>query len=54
MTNYHHIASKEKAIAGMVENVFTAIELPTTDTDWKTAMRCPPAHEEMHDRAIYV
>jgi AcrR family transcriptional regulator len=39
MTIYHHIASKEEIIDGMVENVFTEIELPPTDTDWKTAMR---------------
>jgi AcrR family transcriptional regulator len=39
MTIYHHIANKEAIIDGMVDLVFSEIELPPTDTDWKTAMR---------------
>jgi len=39
MTIYHHIPSKEAIIDGMVDRVFNEIDLPPTDTDWKTAMR---------------
>ncbi|MFZ0627430.1 MAG: TetR/AcrR family transcriptional regulator [Acidimicrobiia bacterium] len=39
MTIYHHVPSKEEIIDGMVEIVFTEIENPPTDVDWKTAMR---------------
>jgi len=39
MTIYHHVPSKDDIIDGMVEIVFTEIEMPPTDTDWKTAMR---------------
>lgn len=39
MTIYHHIASKEAILDGMVDNVFSEIELPPLDTDWKTAIR---------------
>ena len=39
MTIYHHVPSKEEIIDGMVEIVFSEIELPPTDEDWKSAMR---------------
>jgi AcrR family transcriptional regulator len=39
MTIYHHIENKEAIIDGMVDLVFSEIELPPTNTDWKTAMR---------------
>lgn len=39
MTIYHHVPSKEEIIDGMVEIVFTEIEMPPNNTDWKTAMR---------------
>lgn len=39
MTIYHHVANKEAIIDGMVDAVFAEIDLPPTDTDWKTAMR---------------
>jgi AcrR family transcriptional regulator len=39
MTIYHHVPSKEAIIDGMVDLVFSEIDLPPTDTDWKTAMR---------------
>ena len=39
MTLYHHVPNKDALLDGMVEIVFGEIELPTTDVDWKTAMR---------------
>jgi AcrR family transcriptional regulator len=39
MTIYHHIANKEAILDGMVDIVFGEIDLPPTDTDWKTAIR---------------
>jgi len=39
MTIYHHVANKEAIIDGMVDSVFDEIDLPPTDTDWKTAIR---------------
>jgi AcrR family transcriptional regulator len=42
MTIYHHVPNKEAIIDGMVDHVFDEIELPPTDTDWRTAIlvRC--------------
>jgi AcrR family transcriptional regulator len=47
MTIYYHVPSKEEIIDGMVEIVFSEIELPPTDEDWKSAMRkrCISARE---------
>ncbi len=39
MSLYHHVANKEEIIDGMIDVVFTEIELPTADGDWRTAMR---------------
>jgi AcrR family transcriptional regulator len=39
MSLYHHVRDKEELVDGMVDLVFAEIELPTTDVDWKTAMR---------------
>jgi AcrR family transcriptional regulator len=39
MTIYHHVASKEAIIDGMVDLVFSEIDVPPVDTDWKTSMR---------------
>jgi AcrR family transcriptional regulator len=39
MSIYHHVANKEAIIDGMVDLVFSEIELPPSDTDWKQAMR---------------
>src|SRR5918996_820242 len=39
MTLYHYVPNKEKLLDGMVEIVFGEIELPTSDVDWRTAMR---------------
>jgi AcrR family transcriptional regulator len=39
MSLYKHVANKEDLLDGMVDLVFAEIELPTGDTDWRTAMR---------------
>ena len=39
MSLYYHVPNKERLVDGMVDIVFGEIELPSTDVDWKTAMR---------------
>ena len=39
MSLYHHVPNKEQLLDGMVDIVFSEIDRPTTDVDWKTAMR---------------
>ena len=40
MSLYHHVAGKEDIVDGLVDIVFSEIEVPTPgSTDWKTAMR---------------
>ncbi len=39
MSLYHHVANKSDVLDGMVDVVFGEIELPSTDVEWKTAMR---------------
>ncbi len=39
MSLYHYVPNKVHLLDGMVDIVFGEIELPTTDVDWKTAMR---------------
>src|SRR5688500_12127469 len=39
MSLYHYVPNKEELLDGMVDIVFSEIALPTTDVDWKTAMR---------------
>ena len=39
MSLYHYVPNKEELLDGMVDIVFSEIELPPTDVDWKTAMR---------------
>jgi AcrR family transcriptional regulator len=39
MSIYHHVANKDELLDGMVDVVFGEIDPPTTDVDWKTAMR---------------
>jgi AcrR family transcriptional regulator len=39
MSLYHYVPNKEELVAGMIDLVFAEIELPTTDVDWKAAMR---------------
>ena len=39
MTLYHYVPNKDELLDGMVDLVFSEIEPPSTDVDWKTAMR---------------
>jgi AcrR family transcriptional regulator len=39
MSLYYYVPNKDELIEGMVELVFSEIQLPPTDVDWKTAMR---------------
>ena len=39
MALYYHFANKDEVIDGIVDIVFSEIELPTDGVDWKTAMR---------------
>jgi hypothetical protein len=39
MSLYNHVTNKDDVLDGMVDVVFTEIELPSSGTDWKTAMR---------------
>ena len=39
MSLYNHVASKDDLLDGMVDLVFAEIEPPSTNGDWKTAMR---------------
>jgi AcrR family transcriptional regulator len=39
MSLYHYVPNKEELLAGMIDMVFGEIELPTTDGDWRAAMR---------------
>ncbi|MCW2970476.1 MAG: TetR/AcrR family transcriptional regulator [Solirubrobacterales bacterium] len=39
MALYKHVASKEELLDGMVDVVFSEIELPSGDHDWRSAMR---------------
>jgi AcrR family transcriptional regulator len=39
MALYKHIANKEELLDGMVDTVFSEIELPSGDLDWRSAMR---------------
>jgi AcrR family transcriptional regulator len=39
MSLYHHVASKDEILDGMVDAVFGEIRLPSTGADWRTAMR---------------
>jgi AcrR family transcriptional regulator len=39
MALYYHFANKDEVIDGIVDIVFSEIELPTNGVDWKTAMR---------------
>lgn len=42
MTIYHHVPNKEAIIDGMVDQVFSEIDLPPTELDWRPAIvvRC--------------
>jgi AcrR family transcriptional regulator len=39
MSLYHHVANKDQLLDAMIDVVFSEIEPPSTDDDWKTAMR---------------
>jgi AcrR family transcriptional regulator len=39
MSLYNHVANKEDLLDAMVDIVFGEIEAPSTDVDWRTAMR---------------
>jgi AcrR family transcriptional regulator len=39
MALYKHVANKEDMLDGMVDVIFSEIDLPARGTDWKTAMR---------------
>ena len=39
MTLYHHIANKDEILDAIVEIVFSEIDLPACDTDWRAAIR---------------
>ena len=39
MSLYNHVANKEDLLDGMIDVVFGEIDLPSTQIDWKTAMR---------------
>ncbi len=39
MSLYNHVANKEEILDGIVDRVVGEIEIPSGETDWKTAMR---------------
>src|SRR5215207_3964399 len=39
MSLYTHIANKDDLLDGMIDTVFSEIELPSGEDDWRTAMR---------------
>jgi AcrR family transcriptional regulator len=39
MALYKHVANKDELLDGMVDIVFSQIELPSEDLDWRSAMR---------------
>jgi AcrR family transcriptional regulator len=39
MAVYYHFASKDEVLDGIVDLVFSEIDLPAPDADWKSAMR---------------
>jgi AcrR family transcriptional regulator len=50
MTIYHHVPGKEQIIDGMVDVVFSEIDLPPSDRDWSPAMRvrCMSARQALN------
>lgn len=38
MSVYHHVANKDEILDGIVDIVFSEIELPAPDDDWRTGM----------------
>jgi AcrR family transcriptional regulator len=39
MSVYHHVANKDEILDGIVDLVFSEIELPSPDGDWRSEMR---------------
>jgi len=39
MSVYHHVANKDEILDGIVDLVFSEIELPSADGDWRSQMR---------------
>jgi AcrR family transcriptional regulator len=39
MSLYHHVANKDDLLDGMIDRVYSEIELPTAEDDWRSAMR---------------
>src|SRR2546430_8573513 len=39
MSLYHHVANKEAIIDGIIDVVFSEIDLPPADADWRSALR---------------
>ncbi|MCA1690653.1 MAG: TetR/AcrR family transcriptional regulator [Actinobacteria bacterium] len=39
MSLYNHVANKDDLLDGMIDLVFSEIDLPSGETDWRTAMR---------------
>ena len=39
MSLYHHVANKDDILDGMVDLVFSEVQLPVPGTDWRPAMR---------------
>jgi AcrR family transcriptional regulator len=39
MSLYNHVANKADLLDGMIDIVFAEIDLPTSETDWRTAMQ---------------
>jgi AcrR family transcriptional regulator len=39
MSLYHHVANKDAVLGGMVDTVYGEVDLPSSQTDWRTAMR---------------
>src|SRR5258707_5519385 len=41
MSLYHYVASKDEILDGIVDLVFSEIELPASGGDWRSHMRLP-------------
>lgn len=48
MTLYHHVTNKDEVLDGMVDAVFSEIDLPPENLEWKPAMR----HRAQSARAV--
>ena len=53
MSLYNHVANKDDLLDGMIDLVFAEIELPSSDEDWRSAMRrrAPPCARRCHGTA---